>query len=128
MTNYIIDPAVFYWMNVLNIAHILTIVIFSFGLILVITGTICDIMYTYNFKTYPRVCEHDGEVAKIWHKVAVIASIISVISGLIMIFVPDKTTSIEMLIARTATYENAQLTVQGIKEVVDYIVQAIKSI
>ena len=37
MTNYIIDPVVFYWMNVLNIAHILTIVVFSFGLILVIT-------------------------------------------------------------------------------------------
>lgn len=128
MNHYIIDPAVFYWMNVLSIVHILTIVIFSLGLILTFIGIICDIMYMYNFKTYPRVCEHDGEIAKIWHKVAIIAGIVSAISGILMIFVPDKTTSIEMLIARTATYENAQLTVQGIKEVVDYIVQAIKSI
>ena len=128
MTNYIINPAVFYWMNVLNIVHILTIVVFSLGLILTFIGITCDIIYMYNFKNYPHACEHDGEVAKIWHKVAVIASVVSVISGLIMIFVPDKTTSIEMLVARTATYENAQLTVQGIKEVVDYIVQAIKSI
>ena len=128
MTNYIIDPVVFYWLNVLNVVHILTTLVFSFGIISTFVGFICNIVYTYNFKTYPHFCEHDGEVAKIWHKVAVIASVVSVISGLIMIFVPDKTTSIEMLIARTATYENAQLTVQGIKEVVDYIVQAIKSI
>lgn len=128
MTNYIIDPAVFYWMNVLNIVHILTIVVFSLGLILTFIGVTCDIMYTYNSKAYPRVCEHDGEVAKIWHKVAIIAGIVTAISGIIMIFVPDRATNIEMLIARTATYENAQLTVQGIKEVVDYIVQAIKSI
>ena len=128
MTNYIIDPAVFYWMNVLNIIHILTVVMFILGLILTFIGIVCDIMYRYNFKTYPDICKHDGEVAKIWHKVAIIAGIVTVISGIIMIFVPGRTTSIEMLIARTATYENTQLTVQGIKEIVDYIVQAIKGI
>ena len=128
MTNYIINPAVFYWMNVLNIIHILTIVAFSFGLVLVIISVITYAVYMYNFKAYPELCKHDDKIANIWHKAAIISGIISAISGLIMIFVPDKTTSIEMLIARTATYENAQLTVQGIKEVVDYIVQVIKSI
>lgn len=126
MNNYIINPSIFYWMNVLNIVHILTIVIFSLGLILTFISITCNIMYMYTFKTYPHACEHDDEVAKIWHKVAIIAGIVSAISGILMIFVPDKTTSIEMLIARTATYENAQLTVQSIKEVVDYIVQAIQ--
>ena len=128
MTNYIIDPAVFYWLNVLNIVHILTVLTFSFGIVLTFIGFICNIVYMHNFRTYPHACEHDDEVAKIWHKVAIISSIISIISGLIMIFVPSKTTSIEMLIARTATYENTQLTVQGIKEIVDYIVQAINGI
>lgn len=128
MTNYIIDPAVFYWMNVLNIIHILTIVIFILGLILTFTSIMCDIVYSYNFKTYPDICKHDGETAKIWHKVAIIAGIVTVISSIIMIFVPDKITCIEMLIARTATYENAQLTVQGIKEIVDYIIQAMNGI
>jgi len=128
MNNYIINPSIFYWINVLNIVHILTSIVFSFGLILTFIGIICNIIYMYNFKTYPRTCEHDGEVAKIWRKVAIIAGIVSAISGILMIFMPNKTTSIEMLIARTATYENAQLTIQGIKEVVDYIVQAIKSI
>ena len=128
MTNYIIDPAVFYWMNVLNIVHILTIVIFIIGLILISVAVIFNIVCRYNFRTYPDICKHDGEQAEIWHKVAIIASIVTVINGIIMIFVPDKITSIEMLIARTATYENTQLTVQGIKEIVDYIVQAIKGI
>lgn len=128
MTDYIIDPAIFYWLNVLNIVYILTVITFIFGIIFTFVGFICNIVYMYNFRAYPSVYEHGDEVAKIWHKVAIVSSIVSAISGLIMIFVPDKTTSIEMLIARTTTYENAQLTVQGIKEVVDYIVQAIKSI
>jgi len=44
------------------------------------------------------------------------------------IFIPGKTTSVEMLIAKTATFDNVNLSVQQIKDVVDYIVQAIKTI
>lgn len=128
MTNYIINPAVFYWLNVLNIIHILTIIAFIFGIIFTFVGFICNIVYMYNFRAYPHTCEHDDEIAKIWRKVAIVASIVTVISGIIMIFVPDRTTSIEMLIARTATHENVQLTVQGIKEIVDYVIQAIRDI
>lgn len=128
MNNYIINPSVFYWMNVLNILHILNIIFFSFGLVFVFIGIICYAVYTYNSIVYPTVYEHGDKVAKIWRKIAIIAGIVSIFSGLMMIFIPDKYTSIEMLIAKTATYENAQLTVQGIKEIVDYIIQAIKSI
>lgn len=128
MNNYIINPSVFYWMNVLNILHILNIIFFSFGLIFVFIGIISYAVYTYNSIVYPALYEHGDKIAKIWRKIAVIAGIVSIFSGLMMIFIPDKYTSIEMLIAKTATYENAQLTVQGIKEIVDYIIQAIKSI
>lgn len=119
MTNYIIDPAVFYWMHVLNVLSTVSIVFFVFGVLSIILCIIFWKVYQY---------WEEDKIAKIWHRALIVSTIISIITGFIMIFVPDKFTCIEILIARTATYENAQLTVQGIKEVVDYIVQAIKSI
>ena len=119
MTNYIINPFIFYWMHVMNVLSIVSTAFFCFGVL----STIFSIIF---WKAYQ--CWEGDKVAKIWHKALIVSIIISVITGLIMIFVPDKSTSIEMLIARTATYENAQLTVQGIKEIVDYIIQAINGI
>lgn len=119
MTNYIIDPAIFYWMHVLSVLSTVSTVFFIFG---IMSSVICII----GWKVY-QYWEED-EPTKIWHKVLIVSIIISIITGLLMIFVPDKSTAIEMLVARTATYENTQLTVQGIKEIVDYIIQAIKGI
>lgn len=119
MNNYIIDPAVFYWMHVINVLNVVSTVFFVLGIISIIVCIISWKVYQYM---------EENEIAKIWHKALIVSIITSIITGFIMIFVPDKFTCIEMLIARTATYENAHLTVQGIKEAVDYIVQAIKSI
>lgn len=44
------------------------------------------------------------------------------------VFVPSKTTLLSMMVAKIATYENAELTVDAIKEAVDYIVAAIASL
>ena len=44
------------------------------------------------------------------------------------IFVPSKSTMIEMMIAKYATYENADWTVESLKSVVDYIVEAFKAV
>ena len=119
MNNYIINPSIFYWMNVLDTVRGITlfcsITSMATLIVLAIAYLIC-----INTEEYTD--------AKIYKKVLPVAAIIAVISSIIVIFVPDKRTSMEMLIARTATYENAQLTVQGIKEIVDYIVQAINGI
>jgi len=45
-----------------------------------------------------------------------------------VIFIPSRNTMLEMQIARYATYENAEWTVETIKSAVDYIVQAIGSL
>ena len=45
---------------------------------------------------------------------------------LISIFVPGKTTSVEMLVAKTATFDNVNWTVQQVKEIIDYIVVSLK--
>ena len=44
------------------------------------------------------------------------------------VFFPDKETSMQMLVAKTATFDNVNWTVAQVKEVIDYIVAAIKSI
>ena len=45
---------------------------------------------------------------------------------LISIFIPRKQTSVEMLVAKTATFDNVNWTVQQVKEIIDYIVSALK--
>ena len=119
MNNYIINPSIFYWMNVLDTIRGMTI------FITVMSVTLLVIAIVFYFMS---IDVEEYKEAKTYRKLIFIAVIIMAISSIIIIFIPDKRTSIEMLIARTATYENAQLTVQGIKEVVDYIVQAINGI
>lgn len=50
------------------------------------------------------------------------------VSLLLAVFVPSKTMLLSMMVAKFATYENAELTVDAIKEAVDYIVAAIASL
>lgn len=121
MNNYIINPSIFYWMNVLDSIR-------GVALVFLLISIACLIIALILYFVEVDEVDEDDEVVKICRKLIFISGIVIVISIIITIFVPDKRTSIEMLIARTATYENAQLTVQGVKEVVDYIVQAIKSI
>ena len=126
MTNYIIAPQVFYWINILSIIQT----------VLGIFGGICTaafisllVGWIYN------ACEaekYESESHQFYMKVCKKWAIITGALGLIMIissiFIPGKTTSVEMLVAKTVTFDNANWTVQQVKEVVDYIVQAIKTI
>ena len=111
--NYIIDPSVFYWMNVLSAVHDAAFII---GIIFLVAdaGLCFACMIDCEFKPYK--------------KAITILSLIGFLFLLIWMFVPTKDTSIEMLIARTATFDNANMTVQQIKEIVDYVVGALKGI
>lgn len=135
--NYIIDPAVFYWINVLGT---LQTVLALFGSLLVVAGItmimICrfsdDDLYNseYDNTKHDWVKVLDKEAANRhntmakWARICILLGIIMIIAS---IFIPGKTTGIEMLVARTATFDNMNLTVDGIKELIDYIVKAIKS-
>lgn len=144
MTNYIIDPAVFYWINVLKYMHIVLAVAGGF----LLTGFIvlfCTYMYRNYGLTEPEkpYDENDRyemryyqeklhnytndlkDVQKI-RKYMLITLIAGTLLTLISIFIPDKQTSVEMLVARTATFDNVDWTVQQVKEIVDYIVSALK--
>lgn len=118
--NYIIDPALFYWLNVIDTLNRLILVL----MILSITVAIASGIIFF-------VCWWDNDEYEGKHRtkqMLLISSVASLIFGILYIFCPNKETMIEMQVSRFATYENAEWTVETVKSAVDYIVQAIKSI
>ena len=134
---YIIDPSVFYWINVLGILQTVLAILGGFGL----CGGIIALIYGWHSKSYAYDREYDSATEKYdyvvdhkemqealkWIKRGRILSVVSVIFIIAAIFIPGKVTSIEMLVAKTATFENVGMSVESIKELIDYIVMAIKS-
>ena len=135
--NYIIDPSVFYWINVFGILQTVCAII---GSILLATGIGFCIAYFYNrtdmtervydAKKNDYIDIPDKDKVAMVHgllKSTKICFVLGVILIVASMFIPGKVTSVEMLIARTATFDNVNMTVDGIKDLVDYIVTAIKS-
>ena len=134
---YIIDPSVFYWINVLGILQTVLAILGSFCL----CGGVIALIYGWYSKSqaynreYNRTTEkydyvvNDKEMQEAlkFIKLGRILPVVSVIFIIAAIFIPGKTTSIEMLVAKTATFENVGMSVESIKELIDYIVMAIKS-
>lgn len=136
--NYIIDPSVFYWMNVLGILQTVFAVFGAFGLCAGIS------FMGYGKMSEPEAYDKEYDVKKASYisivdeeklkrfksiiKTGVIIAAISLLFVIASIFIPGKATSIEMLVARTATYDNLNIGIDGVKELIDYIVTAIKSV
>lgn len=112
MSEYIINPMWFYWINVVDAVRLITII----GLCLSAVGTIPLAIGVF--------VEEDDEYIKPL-KIAVTVLAVCLLS---VVFIPSKGTLIEMQVAKYATWENAEWTVDAIKDAVDYIVNAIGSI
>ena len=131
MTNYIIDPAVFYWINLISVIQI----VFSiFGFFICITGFF--LLGFYIYKTHETEVLHYSDVYrsdaltakklfKKWMKICFCISIPMIVIAMVL---PDKQTCVQMLVVRTATFENINWTVEQVKELIDYIVAALKGI
>ena len=164
MNNYIIDPSVFYWINVLAIIQTVTAVIggaslvASIGFAITYFCTLNDLdpepkkpeeptllngqgplpdtynqhlqeRYNQDLWEYERDMkrrENDLGNLRTYKKWMLFFLIPGLIFVLISIFVPGKTTSVEMLVAKTATFDNVNWTVQQVKEIIDYIVVSLK--
>ena len=116
MNGYIINPAWFYWIDVVNAVKGFAIV--SAIVLLLGTGLVSLLFMDDVF----------GDERERYNKILPKTAIAGVIFLLAAIFIPSKETLIEMQIAKYATWENAEWTVDTIKDVVDYIVNAIGSI
>ncbi len=122
--NYIIDPAWFYWLNVIDTINTMILVLMILSIAGVISFGVC---------LYICWCDNEGLVKlsqehKKTKRLMLISSVASLIFGILYTFCPSKETMIEMQVAKFATYQNVEWTVDSIKNAVDYIVQAIKSI
>jgi len=147
MNNYIIDPSVFYWINVLSIIQ----TVFGFlGFMLLAGGAILTGFYiygSYNLEEKPTdpgknadsldlhvynrdlntYNEHIKEL-RLTRKWMISLLIIGAIIAIAAVFIPGKTTSVEMLVAKTATFDNVNWTTQQIKEIIDYITSSLKGV
>ena len=115
--NYIINPMWFYWINV---ADTLRLVVSIAIFISVAAALVAAIIAVVNSDW-----KEDGEYqlsVKVFKQMIALFIILCVV----LVFLPSKNTLIEMQIARYATQENAELTIDVIKSAVDYIIQAIQ--
>ena len=115
-----INPMWFYW---LNIVDTLNGTIAVAALIAVIAGVIILLLGISTL-----VDDEDEVMAKRFLKLGAVFIIIAVVCWLGYIFVPNKETLIEMQVAKLATPENAAITAEKLKEVVDYIIEKVATL
>lgn len=128
MTGYIINPAWFYWINVIDAIRGFFTAIVVFSAIGTIASIIGYLICADLVKSFPTISDGEAAAMPVWSRILKICIISAFVSGIVVVFLPSKNTMIEMQIARYATYENAEWTVETIKAAVDYIVEAINSL
>ena len=115
--NYIINPMWFYWINVADTLRLVVSIAFFISVAAALVAAIIAVVNS-DWK-------EDGEYqlsVKVFKRMIILFVILCVV----LVFLPSKNTLIEMQIARYATQENAELTIDVIKSAVDYIIQAIQ--
>ena len=117
--NYIVNPMIFYWMSVLDsikTVSILFLILSAVGIVICVVESCTDGSWRD---------EDDMALFKKWKRVVIAIFTVSV---LLVVFIPSEKTMTEMLIAKFATVENANWTLENVKNAVDYIVEAMKTL
>lgn len=130
--DYIINPMWFYWLGLADIAKNICIALFIVSLTTTVIFSCMAIQkqndaeeYKDSGSKYSITCRYSYGIFK---KAAITSGIVCFLSMTGAIFIPTKETLIYIMVARQATYTNIGLTVDAIKEAVDYVVQAISNI
>ena len=118
--DYIVNPWIFYWLEVVNVLKIVAGILGVFAFVCVIVGIV---MKYDNISYGPEDHDYKNGV-----KLLRVFTPILITMALLLIFIPGKNTMIQMLIARYATKTNINLGLDAIKEATDYIIQAIKEV
>lgn len=109
---YYISPSWIYWINVVDSLRV-------FFISLMITSGCCMIF------AFPIAVAENVMEESTFKKLEITASIIFILSLLCMLFIPSKEVLIEMEVAKLATKQNVELTVESLKNIVDYIIDAV---
>lgn len=124
--NYIIDPKWVYWINV---CESIKPFVYCVGGILALMSAIMWAIYAFwRVDDYCSRNDDDIKLNKKFIKWNIITTVSSILFFTIGIFIPSSDTLVMMKAAEIATYENVGLTVDKLKEITDYIIEAIKSI
>lgn len=117
MMNYIVDPSWVYWMNVANAIKVLCAIIGGVCILVLMIGVPVCLAEAFDEKDYTKI-----------RKWAIPIASVGIILILAAVFIPSKETLITMKVAELATKENITLTAQQLKEIVDYVINAIKEL
>lgn len=117
---YIINPMWLYWMQ---LASGMKVVAWVFLGVSCIAFLVLFIMLITNLD----FCDYEDDDVKWCIKWMKRCAVLCIVLAVITAAIPSKDTLIEMQIAKYATVENANWTIETIKSAVDYIVEAIKS-
>lgn len=116
---YIINPSWFYWIEVANAVKTCSFI----AAVILLCSSIILAVLSHDDDDF-----NEHENAKKKRKVMTVCLVALAIFSVVGIFIPSKQTLIEMMIARTATYDNVSWTIEQVKEAVDYIISALKDI
>lgn len=132
---YIVNPKIFYWMNVLDNFKITIGILIAALSIAIISDVIVIVVNYFEGRDYKDCKDEDGNPTDSdWRNFLLALKILKCIAPilvvlvLLVIFIPSKEAMIEMLIAKFATVENVNGSIDALKSVVDYIVEAIGSL
>lgn len=109
MNDYIINPAIFYLCNTLDTLKVICI-IFTVGLAIA-TGV-----------SFVGYCDGTFDTNTIAKKLL----IVTIVCLVLAVFIPSQTTIIEMTVASLATKGNVELTVEGLKELIQFVAETLK--
>ena len=115
--NYIINPS---WFYVIDVVSEIDIVSAIFTVLIGLISVILTAIYIANL-------DYDDDAKRI-KPYLMLLWILFAVCVFVCIFTPSRDTLIEMMIAKQATYDNAQWTIETIKSAVDYIVDAMKQL
>lgn len=121
----IINPMWFYWLRVLDNLNGACVVLMIIFIIFAVTTLFVGI--SMKVDSYSEN-DSDYKAGSKLIKIGTICLIIAIITGLGYIFIPDRTTMIEMQVAKNVTIENLEWTKESLKETVDYIIEKIGEI
>lgn len=104
----------FYWLHVISSLRdaCIALLVISFVVGIAVAFSVC--------------CICDDDIEKEVKRIIKFCCVVSIISTVILVFVPTKETMIEMMIARQVTTQNVEAGVEEIKGAVDYVIQAIQ--
>ena len=117
---YIINPMWFYWMQLAPGMKVVAGVFLGISCILLLFLFIALL-------TNMDYCDDEDDDVKWCIKWMKRCAVLCIVFAIVTAAIPSKNTLIEMQIAKYATVENANWTLETIKSAVDYIVEAIKS-